>query len=352
MNRIIGGTAHEFRVAPISWCGEYAATGALCFGLENGWFVVPPERPTGEPRFLETGATEPINGVAFAGRHVALTTRGEVIVLERRDDPAQVEIHRLDHAGGAHDVAAAAGREAFVAAIGPDGLLIATPSARGPVELQVGQGPDRPFNCCRIVRLAGAPGEDVFAVAARTDGLLIARPFQEDAPLVSRRFPGHDVVDVRPLHDPEFPRAALCVSRERGLFFLEDVLSDDPPVGIVYQDVQGVAYSIAVVAGHVFLLTDREFLTFPGLASRFLRDRPSLRRPLGVMATSSDAFELAAFRDKVLLLEDGAAVEYDAADLAGVGAEGVTIVKRILAPIDVDRDGQSPRRTRLEMSVA
>jgi hypothetical protein len=83
----------------VSWVGECPWTNTLCFGGEEGQFLIesPGAPEVGESR---TGciqlATDAINEVAFAGDLIALSSRNEV-VIGKRWSPGSRSMDRYDH---------------------------------------------------------------------------------------------------------------------------------------------------------------------------------------------------------------------------------------------------------------
>ncbi|WP_165075247.1 hypothetical protein [Paludisphaera rhizosphaerae] len=324
MNRIIEGHGHRFLGERISWCGRYAWTETPCFGAEDGKLIILPHGPSLGLPCLEGITIEPINGVAFSGADVAISSRSEVVVGYRKgSNPFDLGRYPTQYPGGAHGIVAS-DHGGFVAPIGPDGVLILSPAETRSIRGAIIQDAQALFNCCKIARLGGGTAGEVFACAARRDGLLALVEPRSGPRLVVHRFEGRDVVDVCSPGIAEFPYAAIGVGRDLSLFFIADVLSDEPPVALAFGDLEGTAYSVLSSGGHVFLLTDREFITLPGLADRFLRRRDQMHEDVIVSTTRCDVVEAFAVGGDIFLIEGETVAEYPVAALADVSPSAKT----------------------------
>ena len=109
-SRIVNGMGHLFPGQEISWAGHCPWTNEWCFGTESGALFllppsldIPPEGVAGREIFED----EAINGVAFSGDLLAISSRSEVIVGVRRS-AAGSDLGRLEpsYKGGAHGIVA------------------------------------------------------------------------------------------------------------------------------------------------------------------------------------------------------------------------------------------------------
>jgi hypothetical protein len=174
------------------------------------------------------------------------------------------------------------------------------------VDIRIGSPPGEPFNFYRLVRLGSGLDNEAFAAAGRRDGLM-ALGFAQGSPsgqMIHHRFEGHDIVDVCALNDPSFPRAAACVSRDRVIFFIRDVLEEQSPSTVNLASLRGTAYTLLSAKGHLFLLTDRGLVVMPNLAAQFLRGE-AFGPELAISIIRVDAAEAFLLRDEsILLIED------------------------------------------------
>ncbi len=136
--------------------------------------------------------------------------------------------------------------------------------------------------------------------------------------MIQHQFRGQDIVDVCSLNDPRYPLAAACVSRERTIFLIRDVLGTEPPIPLNYGGLDGTAYTLLSAQGHLLLLTDEELIAFPDLATRFLRG-DALDRPVAIVGSPVNAAEAFLLGDHSVLLieEDSTVAEVRIADLVG-----------------------------------
>lgn len=324
MNRI-EETFHKIPGLDVSWVGECPWTSNLCFAGEDGSLVFLPS-----PRAVEGSgplsiqlATDTINAVAFAGEFIAVSSRNEILVGKRvaGHDP-RLDIFPHSFIGGAHGIEASH-TGAFLAPIGDLGLLIlAYDDHRANAHIAWHQ--DARLNFYRLVRLGDGPDGEVFASAARRDGLAAVNfaGGTLSGPMIHHQFRGHDIVDVCSLNDPRYPLAAACVSRERTIFLLRDVLGTEAPITLNYGGLDGTAYTLLSAQGHLLLLTDQELIAFPDLAGRFLRGEP-VDRPLVTVNSPVNVAEAFLLGDHSVLLieEDSTVAELRIADLVGGLAE-------------------------------
>jgi hypothetical protein len=188
------------------------------------------------------------------------------------------------------------------------------------IGVQIGSPRGIPFNFYKLIRLGNDLHGEAFAAAGRRDGLMAlnfvdGRP---SAPMVCHHFEGQDIVDVCPLNNPRYPYAVACVSRDRAIFFIRNVLEDQSPSSLNYAGLQGTAYTLLSTGGHLVLLTDQELVVMPSLAAQFLRGE-SLDQTREIRIIPVNASEAFLLRDRaVLLLEEEAIVsEIKVADMIG-----------------------------------
>src|SRR5262245_4897242 len=96
---------HKIAGLAVSWVGQCPWTSALCFGGEDGRLIFPLSQGSdGRSELLSIRpATDTINAVAFAGEHIAVSSRNEVLVGERASpDSPRPEFHSHSFIGGAH----------------------------------------------------------------------------------------------------------------------------------------------------------------------------------------------------------------------------------------------------------
>jgi hypothetical protein len=307
----------------ISWVGECPWTDTLCFGGEDGKLIISrgcPEIGKKTNTNFFPLATDAINAVAFADNLFAVTSRNEVVIGRRKaqQDGGGLEVFcSAFQRGGAHGVVASQ-TGVFLAPIGDQGFWILN-HQNDQLDVQMASLQDFPFNFYKLTRLGTAPqAEEVFGSAGRCDGLLAFR-YSKEAASVSgthHRFEAHDIVDVCSLNDPHYPLAVACVSRSRAVFLIRNVLEDQTPFALNFGGIQGTPYTLLSAQGHLFLLTDRELVTLPNVASRFLRDG-FLAGPLEIACIPVNVSEAFLRQDQAILLieEDSSVAQLEIEDL-------------------------------------
>lgn len=256
---------------PVSWAGPGGRDEDFCFGSEDGrlHFTTVGGVPIGG---FVSGVenAEAINGVAFIGPVIAVSTRADVTfwTLPR---PGSQLAQRAVFPCGAHGVLATAAG-AFVAPLGRTGLMKVRAGHAAEQLVQVGRASGRPLSFYKAVTLHSYGRPEVIVCAARQDGV-VATPLRTDeewGPLSSLSFPGLDVVDVCPLGTGTTPPAVAAVGRDGTLVLFDDVLHSRNPVTLRFPQVPGVPYRVFCALGSVILLTSEGVFVLAGLAERFL----------------------------------------------------------------------------------
>ncbi|MDR3636824.1 MAG: hypothetical protein P4L84_23670 [Isosphaeraceae bacterium] len=289
----------------VSWAGECPWNEGLCFGTENGYLVTfAPQSPAIEARAHQlTESGEAINGIAIAGDLLCASTRADVTLhrLDRRS--GELSPAGDSYEGGAHGVASTSAG-GFIAALGVGGLLLLDADPHGRRSHRVITPNCGIQNFYKIAYLGSAGLGDVFACALRKGGLLGMTD-----PLGPGRgsgrinvFPGLDVVSVCSLRSPDWPLAAAAIGIDRTILLTRDVLGDPTPETLVFDALEGTAYSIVSASGHLIVLTDRSLVVFPELANRFLQGEP-IDRAKTILRWPVDAVDVYLAYDRWLLVE-------------------------------------------------
>lgn len=280
----------------VSWIGPCPWTGGYGFGTDSGKILLPKKKPgAGESEEVKWWpvASEPINGVAFSGDFMAVSTRAEVVVC--RYDPVSGgfahETERFE--GGAHGIAARASG-GFLAPLGSGGLLRVDFNGVTPV-MSIGDFGQNSPNLYKLFNLGVIDGEEVFACAARKDGLLSIRLDRGriQFPIYGHTADSFDLIDVCPLDTSRRPLAAAALSVDRSIIFWDDI-RDEPLYVLQIEGLTGRGYSLICSQGHLFLLTSTTLMILPDLATLFLNGGMSNRpgEGFGKSIRASDAFLL------------------------------------------------------------
>jgi hypothetical protein len=269
----IENTTYRIPGEEITWAGECPWTGDLAFGTESGKVICLKDLGQCQVKRLELAvAEEAINGVAFWNDFIGVSTRSEVSLFRR--SPSGDEIGFVTGAPrGAHGILAAP-RGRFLSPLGPDGILCIDAEQGPQARPWIDQARQAVLYYYKIIYSGHSAGKEILACAGRTDGLLRIS-FDKDQPqgrIVGFTSPDLDLIDVCSLASPEWPFAVAGLSLDRSLIFVRNILDDREPQRLRFEDIRGTPYSLLSAEGHLFVLTSKELVVLPGLASRFLKE--------------------------------------------------------------------------------
>lgn len=263
----------------ISWAGlALPWRDVFCFGSEDGRIrFAELDSPEGPDPIVVAVSREAINGVAFSGDMMAVSTRGEV-VFWHMSDPSSEGFVTTTFVAGAHGVAVTP-RGTFVAPLGIDGLLLKNPQSSDCLATTRIWPRGKTTYMYKLISVCSTsnPDRELLVCAARRDGVAIVST-ELNGPgghLNTLRSPGNDIVDVCHIGAIEAPRAVAAIGKDCSLHLIRDASSPGKPPTLRFDGLIGAAYRILSAHGHIFLLTSRMLYAFPGLASRFLNsERP------------------------------------------------------------------------------
>ncbi len=253
-------------------------------------------------------ADEAINGVAFHGRHMALSTRSEVSVYEHSEDRLNLE---LSSPGGEHGILATPTGQ-FVAPAGTDGLLCLDVTAHPDRRVWYDHPRDKSFYWYSLAYLGNSSGKDILTCAVQTDGLLTIQFENGQAynQIVGWSAPNVDFISVCSLNS-NYPFAVAALASDGSLTFIRDVLAPNVPHAVRFEGLLGAPYSILSGQGHVFILTSHEIVVLPGLASAFLSTE-RIEMPIHYISESVEAVDAFVVKgEKLLIVTDDAVVEFN-----------------------------------------
>jgi len=312
-------------VDEITWAGECPWTGNYCFGTENGKVLFYKDNGDGPCLHRsEILAEEAINGVAFYKDLIGVSTRSEVIL--HRSLPCEGGFELIAAGpGGAHGISATP-NGLFVAPMGRAGLFCIEARPNSPPKEWFEHAGEATLNYYALSNLGRSGSKDVFACAARTDGLLTIQ-IDKDVPpnpTVGMTSPKVDLIDVCSIRSPEWPFAVAALCLDRSLIFVRNVLSAEQPQTLRFEEFRGTPYSILSADGHLFVLTSREIVVLPNLASRYLNeeklDCPIHYRKRPVQAV--DAF-ITYGKDLMILTDEGVNI-FEIPKLVREGSEPIS----------------------------
>jgi hypothetical protein len=287
---LVQGEFHKIEGEEISWVGECPWTDAPCFGTDQGKLFMP-----GRTRdFIGPNADEAfeaINGAAFAGDLVGISTRDNVVVFDRTDGKG------TPFDGGAHHIVATASG-GFVAPLGVNGLLFVTVGPDRIPSLRTGRLPQTDLDFYRIASLGESGGSEILACAARRSGLLAIplKGTQAWKP-INHPFAQLDLIDVCSLRSTRWPLSAAALS-SNGTLLLTRNLLEERPGSLSIAGLTGKAYSLLTAKGHLFVLTGDSMFVLPNLASRFLEGQ-SLAQPMEIRQMPIKAVDAFLVYDQV-----------------------------------------------------
>jgi len=259
-----------------TWAGAVPGTKDLCFATEDGTLWMTKWGGTsGPPLISVVDCGEAINGVAFAGDWVAVSTASEIVVTKFAQLKAPGP-ETFTYDGGAHGIIPD-GRGGFLAPLGPNGLLSIEMSHEGPCLMREIRPTGRDLYFYKLARL-GLTDEagELFLAAGRTDGLLAIQMGPGAGQIVDYRGKSLrngldlDIVDACGLGDVKYPFAASCLGIDNSIHIGRDFRRPDM-TSLLCPEMRGTAYSILSVRGHLFILTSAGLYTFPNLSDQFLR---------------------------------------------------------------------------------
>jgi hypothetical protein len=309
---MITGTVHQIPGKTICWAGLCPWTQTLCFGTDDGYFGIEGPEDSNNMLLIPIGR-EAINGIAFSGSYVGFSSREHVSIAET-NAAGDIGVMSEVHDGGAHGVLSRPGGR-FLAPLGDEGLLVVTPEVDGMIESGVARPPHAPLNLYRVVRL-GFASDELYACAARRDGVVVVKLLNDSisAPRI-HHFADHDIVDIASIATPQYPRGVVALSRNRDISLFRDIVSGQKPEVLSFSELRGSAYCLLATQGHVFVLTDKELISFPHLATRFLQgeDLQTVTEVSFLDREAEDAFMVG--ENQIVLTLTDRAVSYNVRDL-------------------------------------
>jgi hypothetical protein len=286
----------------VTWAGPHPLQPGFCFGSEDGRLLFTDEHGVpvlGPAKGSDVG--EAINGVAFSGEWMAVSTRASVVLGSVRQDknrPANVGFPV-----GAHGIVASPGGY-FVAPLGRTGVMAvkAGSGVGDPVGYLTSDKQDMYFY--RVLALQGRNGADLLVCACRQGGIGITevRWGEETYNMRVATFNGLDVVDVCAIRsDPESP-AVAALGRDGTLILVRDGLNDKKPATIKFKTIKGTAYRVLSDGEHLFVVTSRGLYALTRLAGRLLSGMPAGEFTTQILVVPTDAVDASLVNGRWLLV--------------------------------------------------
>ena len=275
----IGGKVIAFHGPVITWVGVMPWLNGFVYGDEEGWLrftsVDGPSKSNTPFKIIESDRS--INQVAFnecqGFRYIGACTASGVAVHRLTDEGVYINSETYDWGGhGIYSTRCGA----FLVPRGQYGLAVIVPSADGRRIREYILKPHKTkyfYSMCRI----GFTAEDqeLWACAGRSGGLLAISLDKDARPEVLHSFQSvispKDYVGVCSIASETMPFAMVSLSRNGEVDFSVDFRRDRTPLTWHFSHTQGVAYSLAAVNGHLFILTSNGLYSCIDIVARFLR---------------------------------------------------------------------------------
>jgi hypothetical protein len=242
---------------------------------------------------------ESLNGVAFAGDMMMITTRAELRLA--RIDGERIVFSKNPYGGGAHGVIATPSGK-FVAALGRQGYFIGRHVAQE-FEMTKVKATAVEDYCYEVARLGAVPDGELFMAAARRVGFTTLNITDDlQRPSLSRWSPrGADVISVCSLWTARHPHAAAALGIDRSIHLMRNALQADAICIQPHQNTRGKAYKIMYANDLLAVQTSKSIWIYQELVSRFLHDG-DFARPLPVWEIPLEAVDV-YFVGGLLLVE-------------------------------------------------
>jgi hypothetical protein len=256
----------------VSWAGVSPDRPGYWFGSEDGrvqFMSLDGAAAIGPYAIAPSG--EAVNGIAFAGSLIVVSTRCDVTFL-RAPEPGESHIARTVFHGGAHGVVSTHSG-CIIAPMGRRGILLMDARPETTQGVRILKPADEGLYIYRIVSLASPDRGEILACAGRRGGFVtmpLAGLGLENYGKKLRPL-GVDFIDVAALDVDAFPFAVAALGLDCSIHFVSDLLGDQATTTLHLRTREERAYRILCTEGHVFMLTDKSLYAFKDLAVRFLR---------------------------------------------------------------------------------
>lgn len=275
----IGGKVITFHGPVVTWVGVMPWLNGFVYGDEEGWLrftnVDGPSKSNTPYKIIESDRS--INQVAFdeceGFRYLGACTASNIAIHQFTHDGTYLDSETYDWGG--HGIYSA-GCGAFLVPRGQYGLSVISLRAD---RRRIREHLMKPhkftyfYSMCRIGLMAES--KELWACAGRSAGLLAISLDRAAKPEVLHSFNStkrvHDYVGVCSIATKTMPFAMVSLSRNGEVDFSVDFLKDRTPLTWHFSHTQGVAYSLAAVGGHLFILTSNGLYSCIDIVARFLR---------------------------------------------------------------------------------
>jgi hypothetical protein len=265
------GKVIQFGDFDISWAGANPFGEGYCFGSEDGRFRILTTDGLGTLPEQVIPSCESVNGIAFVGWFMAVSTRCEVVFRDL--DPRSSKNGTNTYKGGAHGILATSAG-GFVAPLGVNGLLRVPEIGDTEVRFLVNAIRDNP-NLYQLALLHGNGTRDFIAAAARKDGIYTFDLNSEinngrPGPSVYFRDPRLDIVSLCSLGSRDWPYSLAGLGTDGSVLLFRDIQAKEQPARFRISNMLGSPYTILQSQGHLFVLTSEALYSCANIAKKFL----------------------------------------------------------------------------------
>lgn len=247
---------------PITWAGCGRHDDEFCFGSEDGRLrFTTVDGDLIHETEVDQEHCEAVNGVAFGGNLIAVSSRSEIVFWDQSGAPAPV------YCGGHGVISTASGY--FTAPLGPNGLMKVRAIAEDGEPFKRIRSRDELLDFYKVLSLDTVDGEVLVCAVRKTGIATIECVDTTDPPLLNLIVPHElDVIDVCSLATADAPRAAAGLCRDGTLLFFNDILDATSIVQRRFDEFRGTAYRVLSAKELVIVLTSRGFYVLPELVER------------------------------------------------------------------------------------
>ena len=203
---------------------------------------------------------------------------------------------------GAHGIVATSSGH-FIAPVGHDGLMLIKPSHKSTLDYRMNAFQEPELNFYQLCEIPQYKGKDCWVAACRSRGLGLIDylPASSEMGLQIGAFEGTDVVDVIPIGNADYPYAVASVGICGEIWLCRDIIHQEAPIMLHYQNFAGRVYRILSAHGHLFVLTSKAIYVLADLANRLVQ--PVFNKSNSpVMTLPMEAIDAAIVNEKWLLV--------------------------------------------------
>lgn len=285
---------------PVTWAGR-GRHDEFCFGSEDGRlrFTTLTGGVVKETPF-DQEHSEAVNGVAFSGSLIAVSSRSELVFWDVSQWPG-AQARPAPLYCGSHDVIST-GSSYFVAPLGPNGVMMVRAIAEQGQPIKRIRSRDELLDFYKVLCLDTTDGE-VLVCAVRKTGIATIEWLDGAIPPLLNLVVPHelDVIDVCSLATTEAPRAIAGLCRDGTMLFFNDILDGASGVARRSDELRGTAYRILSAENLVIILTSRGLYVLPRIALQAPQDKSAGIPPISGIVDQLDAIDLNLVGDRWLL---------------------------------------------------